>query len=469
MKLPNVILIVMDAARAGHLSCYGYDRETTPHIDQIACEGVLYENAISAAVWTVPSHASLFTGMYPSGHGLHGRNLKLRSDIPTMAGFLAGQGYETVALTANALIGPATRLSRGFAELKDIRNVIQGENLSAWQKKVNALYRRFYYGRQPRASAWYDNGAWRLNFDMKRWLRQWQKRGGQRPFFIFANYMEPHLRYDPPRSFRAKFLTPAQEERWKQVNQNAWKFMSGEVTMTADDWDILTRLYDAELAYLDSRIGQLHTFLQQNGLLDETILIITSDHGENLGDHNLMDHQYCVYDTLARVPLIIRYPDIFPGGLQVSALVQTTDLFPSLAEILAVADDPVLSRVQGQSLLPERIAASPREYAVTEYLAPQLHSFRREDVSFDSKFSRQLRAINTGRYKYIWASNGENELYDLQTDPGELCNIIADEPETAVCLATELQTWVDQHTLPGDDEGLVDEAIVNRLEALGYI
>ncbi len=228
-------------------------------------------------------------------------------------------------------------------------------------------------------------------------------------------------------------------------------------------------MYDAELAYLDSRIGQLHTFLQQNGLLDETILIITSDHGENLGDHNLMDHQYCVYDTLARVPLIIRYPDIFPGGLQVSALVQTTDLFPSLAEILAVADDPVLSRVQGQSLLPERIAVSPREYAVTEYLAPQLHSFRREDVSFDSKFSRQLRAINTGRYKYIWASNGENELYDLQTDPGELCNIIADEPETAVCLATELQTWVDQHTLPGDDEGLVDEAIVNRLEALGYI
>src|SRR5690606_31642553 len=143
---------------------------------------------------------------------------------------------------------------------------------------------------------WYDNGAWRINHDIKRQIRRWQQEREPRPFFIFANYMETHLRYEPPRAYRERFLTPAQQKRWRQINQNAWKFMSGEVAMLDEDWAILTALYDAELAYLDARLGQLVEFLRESGLLDNTILIVTADHGENLGDHQLMDHQYCVYD-----------------------------------------------------------------------------------------------------------------------------------------------------------------------------
>ncbi|MCP4420173.1 MAG: sulfatase-like hydrolase/transferase [Chloroflexi bacterium] len=464
-KFPNIILIVMDAGRADHLSCYGYERATTPHLDRIAAEGTLFENAMSAAVWTVPSHASLFTGMYLSGHGLRGRNLKLRKDLPTMASFLTTHGYDTLALTANALIGQATGLARGFAELKDVRNVFQGEHLLGWQKKANALYRRLYYGRSPHQSSWYDSGAWRLNYDMKRWIRQKKREGDERPFFIFANYMEPHLRYDPPSVFRQKFLTIAQEKRWQQVNQNAWKFMSGEVQMTDEDWDILTRLYDAELAYLDSRLGQLYQFLQQNQLLDKTLLIITSDHGENLGDHQMMDHQYCVYETLTRVPLIVRYPAKFKAGLRSKTLVQSVDLLPTFAELLSAQDDPSLDRVQGQSLL----AAERSDFAVTEYLAPQLHSFRREGVEFDPRFSRQLRALRTERYKYIKSSEGADELYDLKVDPDERHNLIEVERETAVFLANKLQQWVEQHTIEAEDETRLDEAVISRLEALGYI
>ncbi|MCP4428207.1 MAG: sulfatase-like hydrolase/transferase, partial [Chloroflexi bacterium] len=189
-------------------------------------------------VWTVPSHASLFTGMYPSGHGLKGRNLKLRSDIPTMAGYLGEQGYATVALTANALIGDPTGLSRGFQTLTDVRNIVQTDSANGWQRKVNALYRRLYYGQNPSKGSWFDSGAWRINFDMKRQIRSWRKQSAERPFFIFANYMEPHLKYDPPRAFRRRFLTPAQEKQWKQVDQNAWKYLSGQVEMTDDDWDI---------------------------------------------------------------------------------------------------------------------------------------------------------------------------------------------------------------------------------------
>ncbi len=468
-ELPNIILLVMDAGRADHLSCYGYERATTPHLDQVAAAGTLYKNALSAAVWTVPSHASLFTGMYLSGHGLRGRNLKLRQDIPTMASFLSSHGYNTLALTANALIGHATGLARGFAGLKDIRNFFQGERLPGWQKLANALYRRLYYGRSPHKSTWYDSGAWRLNYDMKRWIQKQRDRESKRPFFIFANYMEPHLRYDPPRAFRRRFLTPAQERRWQQVNQNAWKFMSGEVQMTDEDWDILTRLYDAELAYLDSRIGELYYFLQQSDLLKNTVLIITSDHGENLGDHDLMDHQYCVYDTLARLPLIIHHPKQFPAGLLVKELVQSVDLLPTLAQIISAATDPALARVQGQSLLPANLKTASREFAVTEYLAPQLHSFRREGVEFNPKLSRQLRAIRTQQYKYIWSSDGQDELFDLEADPGEQRNVIDTERETAVTLAHELDKWLGVHTLSFEDEADIDELVASRLEALGYI
>ena len=463
MSLPNVVLLTLDACRADHLSGYGYDRPTTPHIDRIAAHGVLYEKAISAAVWTVPSHASLFTGRYLSGHGLYGRNLKLRSDIPTLAGFLGEQGYKTVGFTANALVGQATGLSRGFGHVQDVRNIIQGERLAGWQKKINALYRRAYYGRNPSQGSWYDSGAKRLNYDMMRWIRAHS--AGEQPFFIFANYMETHLRYDPPRAFRKRFLTPAQERRWQEVNQNAWQYMSGAVTMTSDDWDILTALYDAELAYVDRRIGQIADFLREEGLWENTLFIVTSDHGENLGEHGLMDHQYCVYDTLARVPLVVCYPGGMAAGSREAALTQTLDIFPTVVDLLGI-EAPGL---QGRSLRPEALAENGREFTVTEYLAPQLHSFRRENVAVDDKFERQLRAIRTQAYKYIWASDGRHELYHLAADPGERHNLIEAEPEIAQALAQKLTQWLEQYEAEMPDEALEDEQIINRLEALGYI
>lgn len=469
MKRPNILLVVMDAARADHLSCYGYQRATTPHLDRIASEGALYENAISAAVWTVPSHASLFTGMYPSGHGLEGRNLKLRDDIPTLAGFLHAQGYRTAAYTANALIGSATGLARGFEICHDIRNLVQAEAESGWQQPVNALYRRLYYGPRPHQGTWYDNGAWRINRDIKQQIQRWQK--DAEPFFIFANYMETHLRYEPPRAFRHRFLTPSQQKRWQKINQNAWKFMSGDVVMTDDDWEILTALYDAELAYLDMRLGQLYTFLQERGLLDNTIIIITADHGENLGDHHLMDHQYCVYDTLARVPLIIRYPERFPAGMRLNELVQTVDLYPTLARLTTNHfPDALLRSVQGQSLLPETLAETARAFTVTEYLAPQLHSFGREGVAAGSYFTRKLRGLRTAQHKYIWASDGAHEFYDLAADPGEMRNVIEVERDAAATLACQLEQWVNEFVrVTLHEESLIDDLIVERLKALGYI
>ena len=470
MKQPNILLLVLDAGRVDHLSCYGYEKQTTPFMDQVASEGVLFENAISPAVWTVPSHASLFTGMYLSGHGLRGRQLRLRDDIPTLAGFLGSHGYQTAAITANSLISHATGLARGFTDLIDATVMVQGESLAGWQKRVNSLYQRAYYGRRPSQGSWYDSGAWRLNREMKRWLGKWQKLDGKRPFFIFANYMEPHLKYFPPRAFREKFLTPAQRKRWKQVNQNAWKYMSGDVTMTDSDFEILTALYDAEMAYVDMRIGQMIDFLRQRKILDETMVIITSDHGENLGDHQMMDHQYCVYDTLAHVPLLVRYPAAFAAGVRESALVQSVDIFATVARLLGQEDNPRLQQLQGRSLLAGDIERNGRQFAITEYLAPQLHSFKRESVDANARFDRQLRAIRSHTHKYIWASDRDDELYDLQNDPDETNNIIQAEPEIGRQMAQQLQDWLHEHTYTSDaDAEEVDDAVVDRLEALGYI
>ena len=470
MKQPNVLLLALDAGRVDHVSCYGYEKETTPYIDQLAKEGVLFENAISPAVWTVPSHASMFTGMYLSGHGLRGRQLKLRDDIPTLASFLGAHGYQTAAITANSLISHATGLARGFSDLIDANMLIQGESLRGWQKRVNSLYQRAYYGQRPSQGSWYDSGAWRLNREMKRWLGKWQKAKNERPFFIFANYMEPHLKYCPPRAFREKFLTPAQEKRWRQVNQNAWKYMSGDIPMSDSDWEILIALYNAEMAYVDMRIGEMIEYLRQQGILDNTMVILTSDHGENLGDHGMMDHQYCVYDTLAHVPMIVRYPDAFAQGSRESGLVQSVDIFATIAKLIGQQNDPRIAQIQGQSMLAEDIQQNGRKFAITEYLAPQLHSFKRSSVEADVSFERQLRAIRTQTHKYIWTSDENHELYDLATDPGETNNLIHNNLPEAQQLAKQLDAWLSSHTYVSDENMEdVDEAVVGRLEALGYI
>jgi arylsulfatase A-like enzyme len=245
--------------------------------------------------------------------------------------------------------------------------------------------------------------------------------------------------------------------------------MSGEVTMTNDDWDILTGLYDTELAYVDMRLGQLYDYLAQSGLLDNTILIITADHGENLGDHGLMDHQYCVYDTLVHVPLIIRYSASFPARHRETALVQTLDLFPTIAKLLGRHNEPSLSNLQGQSLLPEDLVQETRPFTVTEYLAPQLHTFQRESIKVDDYFARQLRALRTDSHKFIWASDGQHELYDLTIDPREKENLITIEPARAADMEQMLQEWIRTYSAEHQIDELIDEAVVSRLEALGYI
>jgi arylsulfatase A-like enzyme len=244
--------------------------------------------------------------------------------------------------------------------------------------------------------------------------------------------------------------------------------------MADDDFKVLTALYDAEIRYVDAHLGRLYRRLQDRDLLDETILIITSDHGENIGDHGLMDHQYCLYDTLLRVPLIIRYPPAFEPGKVVKRQVSLLDILPTLTDL--VGQDQAEVGWAGHSL----VRADHRAYTLAEYLAPQptMASLRSEyGAGFPTEhLNRQLRCIRTERLKYIAASDGAQELYDLGCDPGETKNLVPHLPGEAARLGSLLDAqfgiWptelLDRDKEPAQDAPL-DPAVENRLRGLGYL
>lgn len=450
---PNVLLIILDAARPDHLSCYGYGRKTTPNIDDLAEDGVLFENAISPAGWTPPAHASLFTGLFPSQHGLQHGSLHLNQRFPTLAEILRSSGYKTIGISNNPWVSHATGLDRGFEIFHEVYYK-RGSLLETFRFAIQKLFA--IIGNSD------DDGAHRTNRLALTYLSQ-QERKGQ-PFFIFINYLESHLPYKVPRPYATLFGKRA----GSGINQDWRQYVSGRVAMDEDDFENLKSLYDGAIAYLDARIEELLSCLRQREMLEETVVIITSDHGDNFGDHGLMGHELGLYDSLLRIPLIIRCPSLFPAGWRVTEQVQLLDVFTTILEILGHEG----VETQGYSLLPERVKANPRRFTVAEQSHPSFEVFTKRFPEFDlSPYDRELRAIRTEDYKYIWASDGRDELYNIRVDPQEKENLISTQPEEAQELRQMLEEWLKGFTPYEAEEGAVemDEITRERLRGLGYI
>lgn len=225
------------------------------------------------------------------------------------------------------------------------------------------------------------------------------------------------------------------------VNQEPHDYIAGQVDMDAMDFEMLRALYDGEISYLDFRMGQLFDYLKELGIMDDTVLIISSDHGENFGEHNLMEHQLYLYDTLLHVPLVIRYPEVFEAGSQVSKQVQLTDIFPTILDTVDIDHDS--EEIQGYSLLEDRQEGN--SLAIAGYAIPLVWLNKLEGASreFDiSKYARWLKSIHAGDFKYIWASDGRDELYNIRQDPEELNNLIEDNREKASELLMLLKEWL---------------------------
>lgn len=497
---PNIIVLLIDTLRADHLSCYGYERATSPCIDRIAEGGVVFDNAISAAPWTPPSHASLFTGTYPSRHGVDRSHLILRGDVEPLPDILRRHGYRTYGVSSNYWLSRETRFNRGFDRFVQSWQLVQtgggngplerqnrkqtlgletladADNHGGWLHTcgttVNNLYERTTRTLK-RSLHRYDDGAWRVNSIVQGWMREWKRLGA--PFFAFVHYLEPHLRYAPPGRYRHQHLPRGVDDRRiATVNQDPWRYLTGRAQMDAEDFAILRGLYDGEISYVDQRVGQLHAALKDQGLLDNTLLIITSDHGENLGDHRLMDHVYSLHDTLLHVPLIVGGLAEFPAGQRVAEQVQTPDIFPTILTLAGINEEETWRQVQTPPLFPRDVRGQSERTAIAEYLEPQppVGILRKRYPEFDpSRFDRTLRTVRADGYKYVWASDGKDELYKVASDSGEERNLIDAEPEVAARLRKSLDEWLASFTPvhASDEELELDAAMRHRLEDLGYL
>ena len=459
---PNILLIVLDALRPDHLSTYGYQKETSSNLSEIAKEGCLFTQAITTSIWTLPTFASLFSGAHTPRHNTHARNLILPDKITTLAEILSLHGYTTIGLSNTPLVSAATNLDKGFMHfsLGGRFNSPLTDHLNPLQAFINKRYRRFFKFRYGKGTPWAVK-------EIKRWTDRLKK--DTNPFFIFAHFVETHLPYRPPREYEGRFFSdPSLLKDAERLDQNPAKHFMGTVKWGDKEVEILRFLYDAEIFYLDHSLREIFDHLRKGNILDNTLVIITADHGENLGEHGMLDHQYCIYDTLLRIPLIIRYPSIWEKGKVIPDLVQTIDIFPTICDLLKLKRDDLTNQIQGISLLrPEK-----RDFAVSEYWYPWLRPFKKYPDFDTSRFEISYTAIRKGEHKLIRTSGGRVELYHLKDDPGEGNNLIEKAPEKVKELEVLLDRWLkDNHlpSLPGKTEEGFDQDIKEQLEGLGYL
>lgn len=468
-KHPNVLLIVLDTLRADRLHSYGYPKPTSPFLDRLAEQGTVYLNAIAPDVWTLPVHASLFTGTFTSTHQTHRQNRWLRADLRTLAEVLRDLGYRTAGISNNAWVSSLTGLDRGFDAFFLGGRIFKPSRLSGRFVRDGARsYLTYVLNKAYR-------GAFRLRYgDGGPWIAQkalaWLSGSeATKPFFLFLNYKECHLRYTPRKTYAQMFLDPGPSASdHRHVNQDAFAYMAGRARMTEDDFRLLGALYDGELRFLDDCLAELFGVLRARGYLDDSLIIITSDHGENLGEHGLMDHQYCVYDTLARVPLIVVRPGDFEQNATHSAQVQVHDIFPTVLDC-AGANGEAHRQSEAISLFERREV----DEAIIEYTAPATDVMQRRFPGMDlTPFARTFRAYRTSRYKFIQASDGRHELYDLAADQGETNNLVDALPAVSADLQRKLEAWAAKRIPsppPDSDKAEYDQDIIDRLTQLGYL
>lgn len=478
----NVLLIAIDTARADIVHEM-IEKGTLPNLQELANNGRQYTTAISQSPWTLPSHASLFTGEYPNDHGAHAGTKLFDPEGAALAELLRDDGYRTLAISGNIWVSPEFGFDAGFEDFSmKYDRFWSGTNLSGVSKAptklqkaqefaniidhrtlfptlANGIYTKLIAGRK-------DKGAALTTRRTKKWIRKHGR--DEQKFFYFINYLEPHLEYDPDRKYAKPFLSEeGVYDRAVALPQRPWQYITGHTDYSDEEIEMLKALYRGELAYIDTKIGELLESLERSGIRDETAIIIVGDHGENIGEHGLMDHQYSLHQTLVHVPLIISDP--IADEEIIEAPVETRDVFPTVLDIAGIDLE------QGSAKSTNSLLETPeRTYACSEYLAPQpsmesLAEAVNGQIPNEAELDRTLRAIQNEQWKLIEASDKTVELYDLAADPAESNDISTTNPETADALRSELE----DRGLPIEyqETGAHDaaQATKDRLENLGYI
>jgi arylsulfatase A-like enzyme len=422
----NILLAVVSGARADHSTAYGYERDTTPFLAQLAREGVRAQQMISTSTWTLPSHASLFTGLFPSLHGATEENHVLSSRPRLLAEILHEAGYRTAAFCPNPWVSPETGFGRGFDRFHTQRvgGRFTGSATDYARRASDRVLGRI------------DAGARRTNVALLAWLETVRE-----PFFAFVHYREPHLPLRPPAPYDRMFLpATADPARLRSLNQDSAAFLSGAITMDAADLAVLTAAYDGALRYVDMRLQEVAAVLAHDGRWDRTLVIVLGDHGEHLGEHGMIGHQFGLYDSVLRAPLILRCPDKIPRGFVVDEIVQPIDVLPTVLELAAVTppDLPL-----GRAILRHGQATPGPSFAIAEGFRCSWGPYRRRYPAFEwDRLRVRTKAVRTRREKFIWRSDEANELYDLARDPHETHNLIANDTARGDASRRMLFDWL---------------------------
>ena len=434
-KAPNVLLIVLDTLRADHLSSYGYARPTTPNLDRLAQQGVLFEEAYATASWTLPSHATLFTGRYPYEHRAGVKPLDTR--YPTLAEVLYVRGYATAGFSANTYyVTPATGLTRGF------------EHFEVYYHSVTDMVARTFYGdflldRLP-LLGYYDRPGRKRAAEVNREFLSWVKKKGDTPFFAFLNYFEVHDPYLASPPYQTRFTeNPTRGNRINTVlyphDFTGGKPFSPQEIQTEIDG------YDASLVYLDAELGNLFDGLAALGILDNTVVIITSDHGEAFGTHGFFGHGNSMYRELLHVPLIIRFPAAVPIGLRVRDVVSLQALPATVMDLIGRGSEQPFS---GRSWATCWAQSRSDEPCAGDFAFSDASPSTVPESKFGSRRRAGQSSVFTSAWHLILYAEGDAALYRVRDDPQELSNL-ADTPEGRQ-VVRELMTRMDERLPSGD-------------------
>jgi arylsulfatase A-like enzyme/tetratricopeptide (TPR) repeat protein len=402
-----VLVVTIDTLRADHLGIYGNPAVATPNMDRWGREGAIALNATVHAPLTRPSHISIFTGLYPAQHGIRDNiSRALAPDVPTLAEAFKAAGFKTAGFVSSIVLSAQSGLGRGFDDFSDRFEL--GADTADEARFLDILERR---GDVTTAEA-----------------VAWLEAHANDRTFTWVHLYDPHLPYEAPEPFGSRY---------------------------AD------RPYDGEVAWSDELVGRLDAALTQSGIRDQTLIVLTSDHGEGLGDHEETVHGFFVYESTLRVPLIVRGAGIAPGT-RIAAVVRSIDLFPTVLDLMGIPARRTDPPLPGRSLagaLRGRSPALDEQPAFAESLTPRIH-YGWSD----------LHSVRDGRWKYILAPRPE--LYDLSRDPGEGTNLADANPVQARALRAGLERHIRETNgaaIPKAGAADVPPEVLEKLGALGYV
>ncbi|WP_225334129.1 sulfatase [Halomicrobium urmianum] len=492
MTAPNILFLVLDAVRVDHASTYGYERETTPTMSELADDGVRYDHAFAPSIWTPTVHGAVFTGRYPSHTGIYGNSLGIPDDDETLPETLQRQGYRTFAASAGAHIRAGRGYDRGIDEFVETRRISPDVDFFRKVLTDRSFARQVLFsltrGPDDKTQYKYD----RLERFVDRSIDDGE------PFFGFINAKTAHNPFNPPRPYKEMFCDGFDRPRWeflerlrgqlggetqrlrdhdteklRQISSSGGDgVMVDAVEMTEEEWDVIRAWYDGAIRYLDDVVGRLVAHLKERGVYEDTLIVMTADHGDNFGDHGLARHAFCLYDTLLHVPLVIKPPATGDAasvaGRTIDEQVSLVDLHPTFLDA-AGASMPEYDFAESLLNFEQR---RYHDFTFAEYAGFEgsIQRLQRKYPDFDpTQFARTIQSVRDDKHKLIVDNDGNRELYAWRADPGETEDLADQRPEVVDALEAELEGSLNPLDSPGDFATPDDPELEEQLRDLGYI